>query len=119
MWIAYANGDESIILNAGFNPTRQPISPIRPIFSVYYGDNPCEVILKCKAVPGAQSYTWQFSMGGVLPEKDDDWKFAGTSTQATFMMGGLTSLTKYWFRVCAVKPNGMQPWMDPIMKVVL
>jgi len=114
-----ADGDEAVILNAGFYPTKQPASPSRPLFSAVNSKKPGEIVLKCKAVPGAYAYTWQFFLGSASPAKDEDWVFAGTSTQVTFVVSGLTGLTKYCFRVCAVKSSGMQPWMDPIMKLVL
>ncbi len=113
-----ANGDEAIILSAGFNGSKQPVSSSRPHFTAENGENPCEIVLKCKTHPNARSYTWQFS-ADALPAKEEDWKYAGTSTQATFAIKNLNSLVKYWFRVAPVTSEGMQPWIGPIMKVAV
>jgi hypothetical protein len=113
-----ANGSEATILSAGFNKSNQPKPATRPIFSAEYSENPNEIVLKCKAVTGARSYVWQYAIGAI-PVKEEDWKLAGYSTQATFTIPDLTSLSKYWFRFCSVTPDGVTPWSDPISKVVL
>lgn len=113
-----ANGNEAMILNAGFNPSKQPAPPRKPPLSVENGDNPGEAILRCKAYPKARAYTWQ-SYTGTTPCGESDWKFAGTSTQTTFIVKNLDSLVTYWFRVSPVTFAGMQPWIGPVMKVIV
>jgi hypothetical protein len=112
-----ADGDAAVIASAGFESSKQPDSAMRPIFSVEAGDNPGEVVLRCKAVAGAHSYNWQFALTSI-PEKDEGWTYAGSSTKTSFTITDLTSMSKYWFRFCAVKPDGMTPWSAPITKVV-
>lgn len=113
-----ADGDESIIRKAGFNASRQPEPTKKSLFSVETGNNPGEAILHCRAFPGARSYTWQYC-SGVMPAKDADWKFAGTTTQIMFTVSNLESLKTYWFRVSPVTSEGMQPWIGPVMKSIV
>lgn len=113
-----ANGNESIILLAGFYPTRQPASSQREHFTAENGANPGEIILRCKAFPNARSYTWQYSEIN-LPLKEEDWKYAGTSTQSRFTVRNLVSMVKYWFRVAPVTAQGMQAWSEPISKATM
>lgn len=112
-----ANGNAAIILDAGFHTSKQPEPAIRPLFSAEVGKNPGEIALTRKAVPEARSYVWQNCVGP-LPTSDKAWIFAGASTQTRFVVTGLESGSKCWFRVAAVTPAGMGPWSEPIMKVV-
>ncbi|HEY4784799.1 MAG TPA: fibronectin type III domain-containing protein [Bacteroidales bacterium] len=113
-----ANGNESIILIAGFNPTRQPVPSLKDHFTAKNSANPGEIILRYKAQPNARSYTWQYSEVNP-PVKEEDWKYAGSSTKAKFTIRNLVNLTKYWFRVAPVTAQGMQPWSEPISKVAM
>lgn len=112
-----ADGDPAIIQKSGFNVSKQPEPSNRKSFEVEAGENPCEVILYRKAQPGARSYAWQYVMGA-LPANDKSWIFAGCSTQTRFVVTGLESGSKCWFRVAAVTSSGVGPWSDPVMKVV-
>ena len=113
-----ADGDAAMIVSAGFEPSKQPDSAMRPLFEVEAGENPGEVVLRCKAITGARSYNWQMSHETV-PVTEAGWIFAGSTTKISFTIPNLVSLSKYWFRFCAVKTDGMTPWSTPIMKVVL
>jgi len=112
-----ADGDPAIILKSGFNVSKQREPSIRDSFIVQAGANPAEVILNRKAQPGAKSYIWQYR-SGALPGIDQSWVFAGFSTQARFVVKGLESGSKYWFRVAAITINGTGPWSEPVMKMV-
>lgn len=112
-----ADGDESIILSAGFHLAKQPIPSEKPEFSVEAGEVPGTILLHRKAVAGAAAYLWQYCVGTEVPD-DDKWLLAGCTTQVSFEMKGLTSATKALFRVAAIAPAGMQPFTDAIMKVV-
>jgi len=41
----------------------------------------------------------------------------GTSTKSTTTIDGLTSGTRYWFRVAAVAALGQSGWSDPATKI--
>jgi|SRR5665647_47805 len=112
-----ANGDEAIILSTGFHLAKQPAPSEKPEFTVETGTVPGSIKLKRKAVEGASSYVWQYYIGTDTPS-ENDWLFGSSTTQATYEMTGLPSVTKGWFRVAAVTPAGMQPFTDAIMKVI-
>ena len=44
-------------------------------------------------------------------------KFVRYCTKATFTASGLTSGTRYWFRVASVNNNGQSGWSDPATKI--
>ena len=112
-----ADGDEAIILSSGFHLAKQPVPSERPEFTAEAGDTPGSIWLKRKAVIAATSYVWQYYIGAEAPT-EDKWLFAGSTTQTSYEMNGLTSGVKGWFRVAAVTRDGMQPFTAPIMKVV-
>ena len=112
-----ADGDEAIILSTGFHLAKQPTPPERPDFFAEAGDEPGSMMLHRKAVDGAASYIWLYYVGADVPT-EEKWLLAGSSTQISFLVKGLTQATKVWFRVAAVTAAGMQPYTDAIMKVV-
>ena len=112
-----ADGNEALILSTCFHLSKQPTPAEKPEFSVEAGATPGTMLLKRKAVAGASSYVWQYYVGAEAPEMDS-WLFGGSTTQASFEMKGLASVTKAWFWVAPVTKDGMQPFTDGIMKVV-
>jgi hypothetical protein len=112
-----ADGDEAIILSTGFHLAKQPAPAERPEFTAEAGDVPGSNLLKRKAFPGGSSYVWQHYIGAEAPT-EDKWLFAGSSTQASFLMSGLPLGEKVWFRVAAVTKDGMQPFTDPISRFI-
>jgi hypothetical protein len=113
-----ANGDEAIIRNAGFLPTKQPTAASRPKLSAKNGETTGEIILRCKTYPNARSYVWKYCTPAI-PEKEEGWQYAGTTTKTTITIGNLTPLAKYWFKVAPVTAEGTQAWLNPVMKVVI
>lgn len=112
-----ANGDPAIILSTGFHLAKQPAHFEKPDFSVEAGDVPGTIMLRRKSVAAAASYVWFYNVGADMPT-EDKWLFASCTTQTTFEMKGLIPSNKVWFRVAAVTPAGMQPYSEPVMKVV-
>jgi len=112
-----ADGDESIILSSGFEPTKVPVPAIRPLFKVTNNGIPGQVKLTCKAVQGATAYVWQMFKGSV-PADEKLWIFAGVSVQVKFVVENLDSISNYWFRVAPVIRSGVLNWSDPLMEVV-
>ena len=47
------------------------------------------------------------------PATASSWQQVGFSTKSKFTVPGLTSGTKYWFRVAAIGTAGQAPWSDP------
>jgi len=112
-----ANGDPAVILKSGFQVSKQPEPSAKDTFIAEAGKNPCEVVLRRKAQPEAKSYLWQFVVGAE-PANDKLWLLAGASTQSKFIIKGLESGCKCWFRVAAITSKGLDPWSDPVMRVV-
>ena len=63
------------------------------------------------------TYVWQMYKGK-LPDNDSDWVQIGITTQTSFEINNLDIATKYYFRVAAVTPDGLQDFCAPVMKVV-
>jgi len=112
-----ADEDTALVLHAGFNLAKQPIPAQRTEFSAESGKSSGSVLLRRQAVPGAKSYIWQFCMN-TLPETEDGWKIAEVTGKASVELTNLIPVTKYWFRVAVVSPNGTSPYNDPIMHIV-
>ena len=113
-----ANGDGAVILSAGFNLAKQPTPGPRPEFIAEAGEKPGSVMLRHQAIDGARSYIWQFCTGD-KPAGEDGWSVGGVTTKASTTIEGLTSMTKYWFRVSGVTTEGTTAYCQPISMVVV
>jgi hypothetical protein len=113
-----ANGDGAVIVSAGFNLAKQPTPGPRPEFEAEAGDKPGTVILRHQAIDGARSYIWQFCTGD-SPAGEAGWSVGSVSTKASTTIEGLTSMTKYWFRVSGVTIEGTTAYCQPISMVVV
>src|SRR5918912_1221168 len=67
------------------------------------GDRDGEMDLRWDKVERARSYVIEFSPD---PPTPTSWTHGAVSTKSQFTLGGLTSGTRYWFRVAAVGPLG-------------
>jgi len=112
-----ADGDEAIIKSAGFSVSRQPVQNTKPELWAEAGDRPGSVRLHRQAVQGAKSYVWQYCINP-FPESEAQWIFAEATSKATVIIGNLTPVTRYWFRVAVVTTEGTSAYCDPIMHVV-
>jgi hypothetical protein len=112
-----AFGNLTVLLSSGFGTTKQPSSKHLPVFSVIDEEQHGQVTLKLKAVPGAKAYLWQY-VADPMPKDESQWKLAGASTKATFLIKKLKSGTYYWFRAIAITSKGMMPHSEPIRKLV-
>lgn len=113
-----ADGDEVIILSAGFDLEKQPAPAVRSEFSVELGEKSGSVELHRQAVQGAKSYIWQFCMGDA-PAPENEWIIAQVTSKASVELTGLKPLTRYWFRVAVVTAAGTSDYCQPIMQVVI
>lgn len=113
-----SGGDEAIIASAGF-ATRSPAAPVgipqQPGNLVAtIGDMVGTVDLSWDRVRGAASYIIQLCPD---PVSEPNWRFVNVSPKSSFTVEGLTSGSKYWFRVAAVGTAGQGPWSDPATKM--
>jgi len=51
------------------------------------------------------------------PMTDANWHQVGLPTKSQFTVTGLTTGTKYWFRVAAKGTGAQGPWSDPAQKM--
>ena len=114
-----ADGDDTIILSAGFNLAKQPAPAIRPDFSVELGEKSGSVVLRRQAVDGAKSYIWQYCTGETPAANDTDWVTAQVTSKASVELSGLSSMTKYWFRSAVVTTSGTSAYNSPLMQVMI
>ena len=114
-----ADGDDTVILSAGFNLAKQPAPAIRPDFSVEQGEKSGSVTIRRQAVDGAKAYVWQYCSGETPAVNDADWITAQVTSKASVELTGLSSMTKYWFRSAVVTTSGTSAYNAPLMKGVM
>ena len=114
-----ADGDNTIILSAGFNLAKQPSPAVRPDFSVELGEKSGSVVLRRQAVDGAKSYVWQLYQGDNTPVNETDWVTAQITSKVTVELTGLVPKTTYWFRSAVVTTNGISAYNAPLMQVMI
>lgn len=114
-----AGSDEQVILSAGMDVRAPSVStterPPQPqALAATAGDRDGEIDLSWESVSGAKSYAVEQSGDPVTP---NSWQHAGVSTRSLHTAAGLTSGTRYWFRVAAINKVGQSGWSDPAMKI--
>ena len=75
---------------------------------------PAKVSLRWQSVKGAKSYQVQAATDITGA---GNWQPAASSTKGRSVISGLTSGTKYWFRVAAIGAAGQSPWSDAAVKI--
>lgn len=113
-----SGGDAAKIQSAGMEvradgaPIGTLPAPLGLIATV--GDIDGELDLDWDSVRGANSYVIQKSPDPITPTS---WQQAAIVTKSKGTVTGLTSGTKYWFRVAAVGTAGQGPWSDPATRI--
>lgn len=112
-------GDEKTILSAGMDTREKAVAATDTTtephgLSASGGDHDGEIDLSWDKVSGAKSYVIEKSSD---PPTTTSWTHAGVSTRSSFTVTGLSSGSRYWFRVAAVNANGQSGWSDPAMKI--
>ena len=115
-----AGDNQKMIQGAGMDTKAQGVSssgtPSAPLaLAATAGDHDGEIDLGWDTVAGAKSYVIEKSPD---PPTPTSWLHAGVSTKSKMTISGLTSGTRYWFRVAAVGPSGQSGWSDPATKIV-
>jgi hypothetical protein len=108
-----SGNDAALVTSAGMN-FEQPKTPSGPIgtpqsFAATTGDSDGEIDLGWNSVDGAQSYVVEQSLQG---PPSGAWTPVKTTTKSSHTVTGLTSGTRYWFRVAAVGASGQSGWSD-------
>lgn len=109
-----SDGDEAQILSAGMS-VRAPRTPVGSLPAVQSlaatsGDQPGECDLIWQPILKAKNYVVEKSPDPITPTS---WQQVGFSSKSRFTVTGLTSGTKYWFRVAALGTGDPGPWSDP------
>ena len=112
--------DEAILQTSGFDvyiPSEKvPVELVQvQNLSATEGDNDGEIDLQWDRVSGATAYGMQQSLDPNNPTNWTNLEGVGKTSKTT--VSGLTSGTKYWFRVRAKRGNESAGWSDPATKV--
>ncbi len=113
-----SNGDEAKILSSGFEVAKQHTQHQKPALAALDGPNSGSVKLVALPVIKTGSYNFQMYQGDD-PEGEAGWVTVGQSTSATFVVTGLTVLTRYYFRYNAVTTQGVTDYCAPVLKYVV
>ena len=110
--------DETKIMSAGMD-VRAPASPSSELatpegLAATASDHEGEIDLQWNSVDGARTYMIQRSAD---PPTSESWKHETASTRSSVTIQGLTSGTKYWFRVASVGAQGQSGWSDPATRI--
>lgn len=115
-----SGNDESMILSAGVGIKNAVSSGIStPLtapagLSAAEGDHDGEIDLNWDKVKNAKSYVVERSID---PPTATSWAYETVSSKSSTTIIGLTSGTRYWFRVAAVLAAGQTGWSDPTTKI--
>ena len=116
-----ADGDMETFRSSGFEPappnTKAQSMLSEYIWSLDYGPNSSEIVMRLKAVPSAFSYELRH---GPANQKPETWKTKPiTRVKTPIVIGGLTPTTKYGFQVRALLKDGFTDWSDSVTRICL
>ena len=110
--------DDTKILSAGLNVRGAGASPSAlsspESLSATEGDHDGEIDLFWDKVKSAKSYIIERSAD---PPSATSWAHEAVALKSSAVIGGLTSGTRYWFRVAAIRTDGQSGWSDPATKI--
>lgn len=114
-----AGSNQELIMGAGLDVRAAPSSSAAthaapPSLTATVGEHDGEIDLSWDAVRGARSYVVERSPD---PPADSTYSHAAVSTRSSTTIEGLTSGTRYWFRVAAVTTAGQSAWSNPAAKI--
>jgi hypothetical protein len=117
-YVENASGGVPSRIESAAMGVRAPRSPVGKLpapvnLLVEVGGTDGELRLKWKSVPKNKGYKIQFATG----DTPTNWQELDTCSKATYVATGLTSGTKYWFRVAALSSAGTGGWSDPACRV--
>jgi len=115
-----AGDDESIILSAGLSlrtttPSHSTSHTTAPTgLHATAGNHEGEIDLTWDRIEKARSYIIERSAD---PPTPTSWAQEAIVTRSSATVSGLSSGTRYWFRVAAVTSSGQSGWSDPAFKM--
>ena len=108
-----ADGDETIILSAGLQATKDAGARTKPPLTATHGTNSGNVKLSAKAKDKAGAYIFR-SAKGTGPFVASDWVIIAIVTQASYEVTGLIKGEFYNFDFAAVTPTGTTDFCAPV-----
>ena len=109
-----AKGNETIIIQSGFNPSQPPTPRQKAEIAVKDGANSGVVIVDIKSVEHAVAYNYVYKK-----ELADKYSDPETSTYTQHTFTGLTPATSLYFSFSAISKDGVSDYCDPILKLIL
>jgi hypothetical protein len=107
-----SRGEPSVILSSGFDVQAEKTVAAPPPtphnINGKMGPFDGQVSLSWDRVPGAKAYQIQVSADGI-----NNWSYCGAAIKRQFVVDGLKSGTKTFFRVSAIGTKGQSAWSDP------
>ncbi len=118
-YVESKSGGSSIKIESAGMKVRAKGSPVGPMATpmnlrAKSGTSDGTILLLWKKVKGARSHVIEISIG-----TPDNYKLLVNSTATRYTATGLTSGTRYWFRVAAVGAKGQGGFSDPATKIAL
>jgi hypothetical protein len=111
-----SSGNAEKIMSAGMEIASKPGTapvPAQVIIQTISEVGAGKLELKWKKVPYTKTYAVQMTTN---PDDPSKWTNLQSVTKTKYIAGGLTSGTKYWFRVRAVGSAGEGEWSDMFVK---
>lgn len=114
-----AGDNERLIKSAGMDTRAPAVASDAPpdapqSLNITGGDADGEIDLSWEPVDGAKTYQIEQSPD---PVTATSWSHASATTKSKATIDGLTSGTRYSFRIAAVGTNGQGAWSNPVSKI--
>jgi hypothetical protein len=114
--VANANPTEAevIVLSAGMDVKRKSTA----VRNGFVARSTGELGVVMVRTPSVRRATYEFQVT-TTPEDEASWKTVQAGTRSKLILKGLTSATRYFFRVRLVNSEGIQPWSEVKSAVAL
>lgn len=86
----------------------------RPVLNATPGSHDGEIDLSWESLPNAKSYQIEKCLN---PNDATGWSHSAVVTNCKATISGLTSGTRYWFRVATVGTGSPSGWSDPAAEI--
>jgi hypothetical protein len=106
---------EAIVLSAGMDVKRKSTA-VRNGFEARSTGELGVVMVRTPFMSRTTTYEFQVT---TTPEDEASWKTVQAGTRSKLILKGLTSATRYFFRVRLVNSEGIQPWSEVKSAVAL
>ena len=113
-----ADGDETKILSAGFQASKDPTPRIKVPLLANDGSHSGCVNLISDTHPKGCAYIFRVSKD-VLPTDANGWTVVATVAQSKYEVSGLVVGCYYYFDVAVVTPTGTTDFCAPVKKLVV